>query len=170
VVVVGAGPVGLAAAIELAQSGVAVVVLDDDDTVSIGSRGVCYAKRTLEVLDRIGCRRQACVDKGVSWNVGRTFFRERGVQLQPAARSRPPAPRHDQPAAVLPGEYLRSARARTAQPGPALSSNKVHQCTPGDGATLRVETPDGAYTLTTDWLVVADGARSPIRTHAGAGH
>ena len=47
VVVVGAGPVGLAAAIDLAQSGVPVVVLDDDDTVSFGSRGVCYAKRTL---------------------------------------------------------------------------------------------------------------------------
>ena len=52
VVVVGAGPVGLATAIDLAQSGVPVVLLDDDDTVSLGSRGVCYAKRTLEVLDR----------------------------------------------------------------------------------------------------------------------
>jgi 3-(3-hydroxy-phenyl)propionate hydroxylase len=52
-----------------------VLLLDNDDTVSIGSRGVCYAKRTLEVLDRMGLRR-ACVDKGVSWNVGRTFFGE----------------------------------------------------------------------------------------------
>jgi 3-(3-hydroxy-phenyl)propionate hydroxylase len=39
VVVVGAGPVGLASAIELAQSGVQVVLLDDDNTVSVGSRG-----------------------------------------------------------------------------------------------------------------------------------
>jgi 3-(3-hydroxy-phenyl)propionate hydroxylase len=54
VIVVGAGPVGLAAAIELGLQGVPVVVLDDDDTVSVGSRGVCYAKRALEVLDRIG--------------------------------------------------------------------------------------------------------------------
>ena len=78
VVVVGAGPVGLAAAIELAQSGLPVVLLDDDDTVSVGSRGVCYAKRTLEVLDRLGVG-DACVEKGVSWNVGRTFFREEEV-------------------------------------------------------------------------------------------
>lgn len=49
VVVVGAGPVGLAAAIDLAQQGVPVILLDDDDTVSIGSRGVCYAKRALEI-------------------------------------------------------------------------------------------------------------------------
>ena len=51
------------------------LLLDDDDTVSIGSRGVCYAKRTLEVLDRIGCDNRF-VDKGVSWDVGRTFFGE----------------------------------------------------------------------------------------------
>ena len=75
VVVVGAGPVGLSAAIDLASQGHAVVMLDNDDTVSIGSRGVCYAKRALEVLDRMGCG-EDFVDKGVSWNVGRTFFRE----------------------------------------------------------------------------------------------
>jgi 3-(3-hydroxy-phenyl)propionate hydroxylase len=46
--------------------------------------------------------------------------------------------------------------------------NNVIAVTPGeDAASLRVETPDGAYTLTTDWLVVADGARSPIRTMLG---
>ena len=39
VVVVGAGPVGLAAAIDLAQRGQRVLLLDDDDTVSVGSRG-----------------------------------------------------------------------------------------------------------------------------------
>jgi 3-(3-hydroxy-phenyl)propionate hydroxylase len=76
VVVVGAGPVGLAAAIELAQSGVPVVVLDDDDTVSVGSRGVCYAKRALEVLDRLGVG-DVSVAKGVSWNVGAHFSASR---------------------------------------------------------------------------------------------
>jgi 3-(3-hydroxy-phenyl)propionate hydroxylase len=65
VIVVGAGPVGLAAAIELAQSGVPVVVLDDDDTVSVGSRGLCYAKRALEVLDRVGVGDACRGNKGV---------------------------------------------------------------------------------------------------------
>ena len=75
VVVVGAGPVGLVAAIDLAQQGVPVVVLDDDCTVSVGSRAICYAKRTLEILDRLGCG-EAIASRGVQWNVGRVFFRD----------------------------------------------------------------------------------------------
>ena len=55
IVVIGAGPVGLVTAIDLAVQGQAVVVLDDDQTVSVGSRAVCHAKRTLEILDRLGC-------------------------------------------------------------------------------------------------------------------
>ena len=55
VIVVGAGPVGLSAAIDLAQRGIDVLVLDEDDTVSVGSRAICWSKRTLEVLDRLGC-------------------------------------------------------------------------------------------------------------------
>ena len=101
-VIVGAGPVGLAAAIDARLKGLPVLVFDEDDTVSIGSRAVCYAKRALEVLDRLGVGDPIC-DKGVSWNVGRTFFREKEVyQFRPGARRRPQAPRHDQPAAVLP--------------------------------------------------------------------
>ncbi|TXT41004.1 MAG: 3-(3-hydroxy-phenyl)propionate hydroxylase [Comamonadaceae bacterium] len=163
VVVVGAGPVGLAAAIELAQSGVPVVVLDDDDTVSVGSRGVCYAKRALEVLDRIGLG-QPCVDKGVSWNVGRTFFREQEVYNFNLL----PQPDHKRPGMInLQQYYLEEFEVKRAQELPNLDlrfKNKVLSVTPqGDGATLQVETPDGIYTLETDWLVVADGARSGIR-------
>ncbi|MEY3285883.1 MAG: hypothetical protein RL500_613, partial [Pseudomonadota bacterium] len=45
-VVIGAGPVGMAAALDARQHGLPVIILDDDDTVSVGSRGLCYAKRT----------------------------------------------------------------------------------------------------------------------------
>src|ERR1700693_5363327 len=54
VAIVGAGPVGLSAAIDLAQQGVPCVVLDDNDSVSDGSRAICWAKRTLEIFDRLG--------------------------------------------------------------------------------------------------------------------
>jgi len=51
VVIVGAGPVGLAAALDCHVHGIPVIVVDEDDTVSIGSRGLAYAKRALEILD-----------------------------------------------------------------------------------------------------------------------
>ena len=167
VVVVGAGPVGLATAIDLAQQGQPVLLLDDDDTVSIGSRGVCYAKRTLEVLDRIGCDNRF-VDKGVSWDVGRTFFGEGEVfnfNLRPQAG-------HLRPGMInLQQYYLEEFLIQRSDELPALQKrfkNKVTTVTPGaDRVTLQVDTPDGPYTLTTDWLVVADGARSPIRTLLG---
>src|SRR5215204_5157790 len=75
VIVVGAGPVGLSAAIDLAQYGVPVLLLDDDDTLSTGSRAICFAKRTLEIWDRLGCGGRM-VRKGVSWSVGKVFFQD----------------------------------------------------------------------------------------------
>ena len=167
VVVVGAGPVGLSAAIDLAQQGQDVLLLDNDDTVSIGSRGVCYAKRALEVLDRMGCG-DKFVDKGVSWDVGRTFLREGEVfnfNLRPEAD-------HHRPGMInLQQYYLEEYLIERARQLPQLQmrfKNNVISVVPGaDKVTVRVETPDGPYSLTTDWLVVADGARSPIRTMMG---
>jgi len=167
VVVVGAGPVGLAAAIDLAMQGTPVVLLDNDDTVSIGSRGVCYAKRALEVLDRIGCGEEM-VEKGVSWNVGRTFFREQEVFNFNLC----PQPDHHRPGMInLQQYYLEEYMVKRAEAVGNIDlrwkSNVIAVTDQGDRVSVRVETPDGAYTIDTDWLVVADGARSPIRHMMG---
>jgi 3-(3-hydroxy-phenyl)propionate hydroxylase len=167
VVVVGAGPVGLAAAIDLAQRGTPVLLLDDDKTVSVGSRGLCYAKRTLEVLDRLGCA-QPVVDKGVTWNVGRTFLETEEVfqfNLLPEAG-------HERPGMVnLQQYYLEEYLVTRARELPGIQMRWEHKVTAvqpdADGATLTVQTADGSFTLRADWLVVADGARSPIRRMLG---
>ena len=54
VVILGGGVVGLTLALDLARRGIASVLLDDDDTVSVGSRAICWAKRTLEIFGRLG--------------------------------------------------------------------------------------------------------------------
>src|ERR1700694_2976099 len=72
VVVVGAGPVGLTAAIDLALRGVPVVIVDDADRIGEGSRGICWAKRTLEIWDRLGIA-GPMVAKGVTWKLGKVF-------------------------------------------------------------------------------------------------
>ncbi len=167
VIVVGAGPVGLAAAIDLAQQGLPVLLLDDDDTVSVGSRGLCYAKRALEILDRLGCG-QPVVDKGVTWNVGRTFNGNDEVfsfNLLPEAD-------HRRPGMVNLQQYhLEECLVHRAMQLPGIDlrwKSQVVAVTPRtDGARVEVETADGRYTLHADWLVVADGARSPVRRMLG---
>jgi 3-(3-hydroxy-phenyl)propionate hydroxylase len=167
IVVVGAGPVGLAVAIDCAQLGLPVLLLDDDNTVSVGSRGLCYAKRTLEILDRLGCG-DAVVDRGVTWNVGRTFHRSEEVfrfDLLPEAG-------HRRPGMVnLQQYYLEEFLVRRAGELPAIDLRWKHRVVSvqpkPDGALLEVETADGSYQLHADWLIVADGARSNIRRQLG---
>ena len=88
VVVAGAGPVGLTAAIDLALRGIDVLLVDEDDTVSVGSRAICWSKRTLEILDRLGCARAAGA-KGRRLERRPGFLSRRaGLRIQPAARAR----------------------------------------------------------------------------------
>jgi 3-(3-hydroxy-phenyl)propionate hydroxylase len=164
--VIGAGPVGLAAAIDARLRGLDVVVLDDDDRVSVGSRAVCYAKRSLEILDRLGIADQVC-HMGVRWNIGRTFLAQDEVyqfNLVPDAG-------HKRPGMVNLQQYHVEEMliARALELGADIRwQHKVAAVTPSaDHATLTVETPDGHFDIEADWLVVADGARSPIRRHLG---
>ncbi len=163
VVIVGAGPVGLAAAIDLAQRDVPVLVLDDDDTVSVGSRAICYAKRTLEILDRLGCG-ESIAQKGVSWNVGKVFHGDRLAYQFDLL----PETGHHRPAFVNLQQYhFEECMVQRAQSLPAAEIRWKHRVVDvsrtDEGVTLRVATPDGDYTLACDWLVVCDGARSPVR-------
>src|SRR6202051_2268414 len=72
VVVVGAGPVGLSLAIDLAQRGQSVVLLDDADRIGEGSRAICFSKRSLEFWDRLGIG-QRMGDNGGGGGGGRVF-------------------------------------------------------------------------------------------------
>ncbi|NMM37387.1 MAG: FAD-dependent oxidoreductase [Glaciimonas sp.] len=166
VVIIGAGPAGLAAAIDCRLQNIPVLLLDDDDTVSVGSRGLCYAKRAIEVLDRLGCG-DPIMAKGVSWNVGRTFFRNDEVfsfNLQPEDDQKRPGMVNLQQYYLE--EYLVQ---RAVSAGVTLRwKNKAVSVQQQDGSvTLQVETPDGMYQIEADWLIVADGARSPIRNMLG---
>jgi len=167
VVIVGAGPVGLAAAIDLGQRGVPVVVLDDDRTVSVGSRAICYAKRALEILDRLGCG-QKIVAKGIGWNVGKVFFRDELVYRFDLL----PEPGHRRPAFVNLQQYwFEEYLVERAQAVAGIElrwESKVIGVAPhADGVDVTVATPDGEYALECDWVIAADGSKSAVRQLLG---
>ena len=167
VVVVGAGPVGLALAIDLAQRGVPVVLLDNDDRLSSGSRAICFAKRTLEIFDRLGCG-DRMVAKGVSWNVGKVFLRDEQVYRFDLL----PDPGHERPAFInLQQYYVEGYLVERAQQLPLVDlrwKNEVVATEPHDDhVALTIATPDGEHRLEADWLVACDGSRSAVRRHLG---
>ena len=167
VVVVGAGPVGLATAIDLAQGGVPVVLLDDDDKLSSGSRAICFSKRSLEVFERLGCGRRMA-EKGVRWHVGRVFHRSDEVYSFDLL----PEEGHQYPAFVnLQQYYVEGYLHERAQALPLLDlrwRSRVTQLVRHAGhVALTVATPDGEYVIEAEYVVAADGGKSTVRSLMG---
>jgi 3-(3-hydroxy-phenyl)propionate hydroxylase len=167
VIVVGAGPVGLTAAIDLALRRVPIVLLDDSDRIGEGSRGICHSKRTLEILDRLGIG-EKLVAKGVTWQLGKVF---RGDDLVYSFDLLPEVG-HKMPAFInLQQYYLEKALVDRAAEIQSIDLRWKNQVVGvdrlNDGVRLTVKTPDGVYVLDADWLIAADGARSTIRQLLG---
>lgn len=163
IVVVGAGPAGLSLAIDLAQRGQRVLVLDNDHRLSIGSRALCFAKRTLEIWDRLGVG-DPMVDKGVSWNLGKVFFKDEQVYQFNLL----PEDGHERPAFInLQQYYCEAYLVERALQLPGIEirwDNKVSAIAArDDGALLTVETPEGAYRIEAGWVLACDGSRSTMR-------
>lgn len=167
VVVIGAGPVGLTAALDLSRHSIPAVVIDDDDTVSVGSRAICYAKRTLEIWNRLGVA-APLMAKGVTWNIGKVFFGRDPV----FAFDLLPESGHQFPAFInLQQYYLEQALVDAAERSPGVElrwRNRLTGIVPGrDGARLTIDTPEGPYELDADWVIACDGARSVTRRLLG---
>jgi 3-(3-hydroxy-phenyl)propionate hydroxylase len=167
VVVVGAGPVGLAAAIDLGLRGVPVVLIDDADRIGEGSRGICWSKRTLEIFDRLGVG-EPLVAHGVTWKLGKLYSGDNLVfsfDLQPETG-------HKMPAFInLQQFYVEAALVERADVIDSVEIRWKNRLTGleqhNDHVRLTVDTPDGPYTLDADWLIAADGARSTARDLLG---
>lgn len=168
VIVVGAGPVGLTLAIDLAQRGHPVVILDDADRIGEGSRAICFSKRSLEVWDRLGVG-ERMVEKGIVWQVGKIFLKNDMVyqfDLLPEAG-------HKMPAFInLQQYYAEAFLVDRVHELPLIDlrwRNKVIGLEQrNDHAVLTVDTPEGPYHLKADFVVACDGARSALRGFVGA--
>ena len=168
VVEVGAGPVGLSLAIDLAQRGQRVVLLDDADRIGEGSRAICFSKRSLEFWDRLGVG-DRMVEKGVVWSVGKIFHGASKLDLFYLL----PEEGHKRPAFInLQQFYAEAYLVDRVEQLPEIDlrwRNKVIALeSRNDGVTLTIATPEGSYQVHASFVVACDGARSSLRQMVGA--
>ena len=168
VAIVGAGPVGLTLAIDLARRGVPVLLLDRVAGSAVtGSRAICFAQRTLEIFDRLGCG-DRMVDKGVAWNVGKVYFGDTEIYRFDLL----PEPGHERPAFINLQQYhVESYLLDRVAELPLIDLRWQHEVVGmrqgEDGTTLAVDTPDGRIAIAAGRVVACDGARSRLRVLTG---
>src|SRR5437588_11154749 len=156
VVVVGAGPVGLSLAIDLAQRGQSVVLLDDADRIGEGSRAICFSKRSLEYWDRLGIG-QRMVDKGVVWSVGKIFHGDSKLYQFNLL----PEQGHKRPAFINLQQFYAEAylvdRVEEVSAIDLRWRNKVVALEQhNDHVALTIQTPDGPYRVLAGFIVACD--------------
>ncbi len=162
-IVVGAGPVGLTAALALRAEGIDVTVVEAGtaDRVRPGSRAIFIHGASIRLLDgvRSGLGRELA-DRGLIWLTKRTLYRGREVY----AKTYPPPPDDVLPAATsLPQvvtEQLLLAAAHAAGVEFVWESPVAGVEAREGGVT--VVTEDGSR-LAADFAIGADGARSNVR-------
>lgn len=168
VVIIGAGPIGLTLAIDLAQRGVKSVVLDDNNIVSTGSRAICWAKKTLEIFNRIGIA-DKIIDKGITWEVGRLFNGDDEVY----SFNLLPEKGHKFPAFVNLQQYyveeflIEKCLELSNFIDLRFSNEVVDHVQESNDIKLSVRCPEGLYEMDCKYLVACDGADSPTRKRMG---
>lgn len=165
VIIVGAGPVGLIAALGLAQRGIDVTLLDAAEDILDEPRGMTYHWAVLAGLERLGVLEDAMRIGWLNHDWSAQVFRT-GERLSMDIGLLKDDVRH--PYSLILGqdalggvvrdhlERLPSARIRWGHRVVGFEQDE-------SGVTVRVESDEGAHDLRARWLVGADGARSVVR-------
>ncbi|MGK5684107.1 FAD-dependent oxidoreductase [Actinoplanes sp. URMC 104] len=160
VLVVGAGPVGLATATALAQAGVEVTVVDRAPTAAHTSRAAVVHARTLEVLDRIGAA-QPLVAAGIP--APRFTIRDRDRVLVPVTFG--DLPTRFPYALMVPQSTTESVLAERLTD----AGGRVLRGVEAVGLAGGTVTFAGGERVTAEYVVGADGMHSTVRRLAGIG-
>ncbi|GAA1960799.1 FAD-dependent oxidoreductase [Kitasatospora viridis] len=186
VLVVGGGTVGLAAALFLARQGVETLVVERQDGPSEHPRATGVGPRTIELLRELGLLEEVnavAIDAGAG-NLG---MLKADTLATASAFTEPPAPAAPAPAGApgadpqalaspwalrgtcpqnrLDAVLLRAARRRGVTV--AYRTELLSFTQDRDGVTAVLLGPDGRREVRADYLVAADGVRSPVRSALG---
>lgn len=164
VVIVGSGPSGMVAALELARYGVASVVLSAELQFSQGSRAIVFTRRSMEILQQVGVA-DRMTEGGLPWRFGNSYYRNKLC-----FRMDMPHDADDRffPMINVQQQYMEEYLHDACQANPLIDfrwGNKAVEVEQSDNlAVVSVDTPEGVYKLEAEWVIAADGGRSGIRT------
>lgn len=167
VAIVGAGPIGMTAALSLAREGVASVLFDAKPTFNDGSRAICVARSSLNIFDRIGVV-APFLEKSLGWTTGRSFYRGRQILefKMPDSDQEKYRPMYN-----LQQQYIEQFLWDAVEKEPLIETRWQSKVTGVEdtpsGVRLEVEDPHGSYAIAADYVLAADGARSQMRKMRG---
>ncbi len=164
IVIVGAGPVGMTAALALARQGVRSVLLDAKQTFNDGSRAICVARSSYNILERLGVL-APFLEKSLGWTKGRSFYRGRQILEfnMPDGEQQKFRPMYN-----IQQQYIEQFLWDAIAEEPLIETRWQSKVTGVEdienGVRLCVRDPVGEYNLDAEWVLAADGARSAVRS------
>ncbi|HMM90904.1 FAD-dependent monooxygenase [Bradyrhizobium sp.] len=165
--IVGAGPIGMTAALVLARYGIRSVLIDRKDTFNDGSRAICIARPSMHILERVGAV-APFIEKSLGWHFGRSYYR--GEQIFRLEMPQPPGEKY-LPMYNLQQQYIEKYLHDAVAASDLIDmrwQSELSDIEPRtDGVSVRVASPEGDYRLDADYVLAADGARSPVRSMLG---
>src|SRR5262245_25563071 len=165
VIVVGAGPVGLTAALLLGSKGIPFAVLEAGPTISRELRASTFHPPTLDMLAPCGITAQM-LEAGLicpSWQVRLHPSGERAVFDLTALKSETDHPYRLQCEQSRYCQFALEAIAKLGSVALHFSSPVTGLGQTGDRVRVETSSPDGAKIFTADYVIGADGARSAVR-------
>src|SRR5579859_3903539 len=166
VVIVGAGPVGMSAALGLAHYGIPSVVLDEGEGTAIeGSRAIFMERHAMEILGAWSPVGRQVAEQGMTLLAGRVFFRS--TELYKTFTT-PPDPDIRYPRFVnFPQNVLERLEYEALCELPCCAvrwRHKVFGLVQDDtGVTVQAETPNGTEYFRAPFVLACDGPRSTVR-------
>ncbi|MFT5112684.1 MAG: 3-(3-hydroxy-phenyl)propionate hydroxylase [Parasphingorhabdus sp.] len=167
VAIIGAGPVGMTAALALAKENIACVLFDNKSTFNDGSRAICIARPSYYIFEYLGVIKPF-LEKSLGWTMGRSFYR--GQQIlefkMPDSSDEKFRPMYNLQQQYI-EQFLWQAVAANDLIETRWQSTVEDTEDFDDGVRLTVTDPAGEYQIDAEWVLACDGARSKIRHQRG---